>query len=418
MENEKMAILKMLEDKKISAEEAARLLEAVGKSGGEGEKILDSDLQKKVDSRKKTEKKQTYTYSQTSSQPYSQTSSQTSQTTEKTSSSADDFARDIQRKFEDFARRIEPAVKRAAEVVAEKADTFSKSFQYKPPNPDKPANPGADQSYFKSGSVEKRFDTKVEGSANQINVSGLNGDVFVRGYNGSNITGKILYRAKSSARESAREIDIIKLGNKYILNYRKEDFESVSVDLFIPEKLFNNVLVENVNGKTSVSTIVSKNILVVNRNGNASVENISSDSIKIEADNSALVISNISAKESVVENYNGSIKFLNPNVKNFKVDAFNAGVELSIENFVSFDEYLWELESANGKIYLNLPATRDIGYYVNARANLGRVEISLMGLEFITNKDNAVEARTVYYDELPVKVLLRLETSNAPITIN
>jgi DUF4097 and DUF4098 domain-containing protein YvlB len=391
MENEKMMILKMLEEKKITAEEAARLLEVVGKPGA------------KPAPQKKTETRQTNEQAkeQTKGKPEANSAN-----------SMEDFARDIQRKFEDFARRVEPAVKRVAEVVAEKADTFSKSIHTK-------TSPGADYAYFAKGSSsEKRFDAKVEGSANQINIAGLNGDVSVRGYNGSSITGKIFHRPKASARESVREIDIIKLGNKYILNYRPEDFESVAVDLFIPEKLFDNVLIDNVNGKTSVSTIISKNVLIRGRNGNAAVSDITGDNIKIECNNSILTVSNISAREGVIENYNGSIKFINPKVKNLKVDAFNAAVELSMENFTSYDEYLWEFEAANGKIYMNLPVTRDAGYYVNARANLGRVDVSLMGLEFMTRKDSAVEARTIYYDALPVKVLLRLETSNAPITIN
>ncbi len=390
MESDKLLILKMLEEKKITAEEAAKLLESVG--GGKATKKV-------------------YNHDNNTNRPNSQEGQ-----------SIDDFTSDMAKKFDNLAKDLEPKIHSLTKVIAQKtadaADKLSKTLQnyqeseIKTPPP-RTAPPRPETRTYGPGK-EKTFEMVVSGNENQLNLSSLNGDVFIKGYNGDKITLKLFYKS----RKNSDDIEFVKLSNKYLLNYNEDDFETVSLDIFLPEKLFSNLIIDTNNGKISVSTVVCEYLIINNLNGSTALKDINCQNMKIDCNNNNLSLENIKGKIAKVENYNGSLNLTNLDVEKVKIDSFNCNINANIETYNLFEEYVWEIEASNGKIGFNLPSRNNIGYYINARTSLNNVKVGIVGLSYLANSANFIEARSINYDSVSKRILLRMETSNAPIVIN
>lgn len=391
MSNEKIMILKMLEEGKITADEAERLLGTVGKESahtGSG-----------------------------ASTSYSRQNTNNSAGTggASTGGSAftgfDEFTNDLGRKFETFARDMEPKLQKFTEVVAEKtvnvADKISKSFASETVS--RPVPTGS----FGPG-MEKNIEMIVQPGYNELSLSTANGDMLIKGYNGDKITAKLFYKP----RRAGAAIDMIKLGGKYYLNYNEDDFEKVSVDMFVPEAMFQVVNLSNINGRLDVSSIKTDHFVAANANGSTRVASLVCDSIKMDCSNGMLDISGIRGGNAQIENFNGSIEANDIDVSALKLIGGNGGINVSVAYLRTYSEYVWAVEASNGRLNMNLPTLPELGYHIKAHTTLGTVKIGLTNMNYISNSHSFTEARSIHFDSAAKKVKLSLETSNGPLVVN
>lgn len=399
MANEKMKILQMLEEGKITSAEAARLLDSAGdpapraaRPAGNGGP-QESFREPAPDGRR----------------------SETSRQNAPPPARGDDFISDLGRKFETFAKDLEPKIIKLTDSVAEKTvqltDSLSKSLSqteersYRAPSP------------AQASGAEKNFELPVEAGYNELSMSCINGNVMIRGYNGDKITARVTVRPRKNARAS-KEIALMRLGNKYFLSYEEDDYEAVSVDAYIPENLFNVLNISNTNGNSDISTVKSDIMSFVNSNGRVKLNNLMADSIQAECDNGPLVISQVAAKNAKIENFNGVIDALDLDVSGLSLISFNGGITLNASSLARHTDYVWAAETSNGKMTLNLPTMPDLGYHIKASTSLSSIKVGLVGLNYIVNTANMIEAKSISFDSCHKKAKLVLETSNGPLVVN
>lgn len=405
MSSEKMMILKMLEEGKIDAAEAARLLSAV--EGG-------------------TVKPQPHTYEKPSApkprpEPYSGNNQRKSAPPTDTERTLDNFTNDLSKKFETFARDMEPKIYKFTETVADAtgkvADKISKTLASPPPSsparPTASASPAAPKSGY-ANMTERIFEAVVTPGYNELNFSGLNGDVLIQGYNGDKISARIYYRAK----KAGAPIEIMKLGNKYFLNYEEDDFEKVCIDAFVPGQMFNNIVVATINGQINVSALEPDYLSVSNLDGATTLKDIVSENIKMDCSNGTLKLENLRGVNAKIENFNGNVSALGIDIQNLSLITANGSLGMNIAYFNTYAEYVWAVETSNAKMTLNLPSSPDLGYHLKAHATFSNIKIGLTGLSYIVNDPAYVEAKSINYDRAAKNIKLSLETSNAPLVIN
>jgi len=126
----------------------------------------------------------------------------------------------------------------------------------------------------------------------------------------------------------------------------------------------------------------------------------------------------IKAQNAQIENFNGAIDALDIDSANLKLTSVNGGIVVNMSQFAEFSDYIWDIESSNGKLTLNLPTYPDLGYHVKGQASLGQIRIGLTNLNFLFNSSTMTEAKSIHYDRSDKKVKLALETSNATLQIN
>jgi len=368
--NEKMMILDMLQKGKITADEAAKLLGTVEDSP------------------------------QSPAPHHEPPRSNDNRPSPPPSGSGIDFD-ELGRKFATFAKTMEPKIQKATEVVAEKtvfyADKLARSLEnsgasvaasaHRPPSP-APA-PGAAEG------TEKTIELTVGDGYNELSLSGLNGLVQIKGYNGDKISARIHY--KSKIRNPS--IELMQLGSKYYLNYDEDSFDFVAIDAYVPSHKFKVI---NINGM----------------NGQMDISDLQADSIKCESGNGRLAIKGITANTAIFEHCNGAVDAGEIDAEKLSLTSFNGPVTLYTSAFRQFDEYLWNVETSNAKLTLNVPTLPNLGYHIRAHDTLGSIRVGLTGMEFMTNDPGFVEAQSAGFNTLGKKVRLSLETSNAALSVN
>ncbi|MCL2376427.1 MAG: DUF4097 domain-containing protein [Defluviitaleaceae bacterium] len=405
MANEKMMILKMLEEGKISAEDAAKLLAS-------------ADAPKPAPSG--------YTGPSGSSFDNTPRPNSPAPAPRPAGSTVDDMGK----KFDEIVKKVEPTIKKVTETVVVKtasaADSISKSFASHGEKRG-PAAPSGGGTYFpqapkpaaaaKFGSgagVEEMIEILVRQSGAELNLSGLNGQVLVKGYNGDKISAKIYTVAKRAGAKA----ELAVLGNKYYLAYDENDFERVCIDAFVPETMFDSIRIATVNGDIRAATLSTTFLQVDNMNGTTEITGINAQNIAAESNNGALRFADSAAHTAAIENFNGGISISKVDIANFKAATFNGAVDMQIAGFEAYDNYDWHVETSNGKLTLILPSYNTLAYHIKAQAALDNVKLGLVGMNYLRNDKSFVEAKSINYDGAMKKVNMALFTSNAPLVVN
>ncbi|MCL1863554.1 MAG: DUF4097 domain-containing protein [Defluviitaleaceae bacterium] len=379
---EKLRILKMVENGQISATEAAQLLQA-------------------TDSR------------------YSGYNTNDGGTADSSSTSLEELGR----KFESFARDAAPKVEKFAEVVAGKiagaADRLSDAFvQHADSAEDSSRSQRSSEKRSPGGgggtSFEKQIEIFVEaGSHNELSLSGLGGEVRVKGYNGDKITARVSYRARANA-----PIEMVKLGGKYFLKYESGDFTMVSIDAYVPERAFGVIKLDGMNGVLDVSSLSATEMSFSNANGDIALSNLSAKNITAESSNGRFYVSKITAENASFENLNGPVDADELDVAKLKLHNYNSTLSLIMSKFARYRDYIWNVETGNAKLNINLPSAHDLGYHIKAHAAMGEIRLGLTGMQYLINEPSLVEARGSNFDTAAKKIKMAVETSNAPLLIN
>ena len=406
--NEKMQILKMLEDGKISAEQAARLLEAANPGTVPA-----------PDRKKPALDKQQYSQ-RTSEAPRTETSYSNSNGRQKTASgsgSFDNFTDELGKKFEAFRKDFEPKLQKFTAAVAEKtataADKISKTMSEAGQSgggaPKRAAAPG-----FSSGTT-KNIEMHVTSGDNELNLSAFCAPLMIKGYNGDKISVKLMYKAKVSG----ARIELVTLGSKYFLDYNADEFSMVAVDAFVPEYMFYSIKASVDNGELSLSSINAEYVDLYNSNCNVTASGITCKYLKIESGNSReMRLASVAAEKAIIENFNGNIVCDGVDVENLKLATFNGLITMNVAAFSKYSDYSWMVETANNRLQLNLPTAPGLGYHICASTTLGNVRLGLTGMNFLINTKNRTEAKSINYDSAAKKVNMSLETSNGDLILN
>jgi len=428
MQNEKMSILKMLEDGKITAGEAARLLEAATPPTGRPAKAGEGRPDRPQRDREPRHQGGGEAHHPGDGKAHHRGDGESRHPGNESrrprpspgggERSFDGFADDLGKKFEGLAREWEPKLQRFAEAVVEKtadaADKLSRTIS--PPATEeqrrtgpKPSSPGP-----ASAGTLTTFEKTVKPGHNELALKGKNANVRVKGYNGDKITLKVITKAKTSH----PELDFMQLGERYVLHYSESDFEKVEVDALIPEALFDVVKISGNNGALDISSIQTGHLFVEFANGKAECRGISGDNLEIAHVNGPLVLLDISGQNGKMETTNGPVKASGMDIENLRLETTNSPMEILISGFKRHRSYTWMLETSNADMALNLPTGPDLGYYVKCHTSLGRIKNGLVNMDYSVNDNAHMEARSFRYDESPKQIKLSLETSNASISIN
>jgi len=422
MQNEKLMILKMLENGQITADEASRLLQAADSGGGTPP---------------------TPPPSQSAPPPVPppppapaggtryDSAAPGNNGRPPTSGAAPSTMEDLGRKFESFARDMAPKVQKFAEsavgaivgVTDKVSDAFSSpgsgtgaghpapthgSQMHRPSSPSPVATAAGGVTVV---NIEKLVEA---GTHNELSISGLNGEVRIKGYNGDKITARLSYKAK----RAGAHIELVKLGGKYFLNYESDEFSQVSIDAYVPERAFGVIKVDSINCVVDCSSLAANDMRIVNANGNVNLSGLSAATLTAENGNGRLAVSNIAADTAAIENINGQLECTELDIANLKLTNYNSPISIIMSGFNRHTDYLWNVETGNAKLSMNMPTMPNLGYHIKAHAAMGEIRLGLTGLQFLINEPSLVEARSVSFDHASKKLKLAAETSNAPLTIS
>lgn len=360
MSEEKMMILKMLEQGKITPSEATELLNAV------------KDKEKNV---------------------------------RPTSSVQTDFGK----KVEILSKDLEPKLKKATKTIFDKTAYFA----------DKLSRTLSDSSTFSPfiGGKEKTVELHVGSKYNaELRFNGKNGMIYIKGYNGDKITAKINYIPK----DSSHDITLIESGNIFYLNYDEGYFNRVAVEAFVPDTLFKKLYLETNNDQIIIDGFKAEEMTLYNSNGAIELKNIKTGKLEAETSNGRILLENISGKYMKAETSNGKIQAKQCDIEKMEIATSEAEIllDVSLSKLEESDFYQWSLETSNGAVKMNTLKDSRVGYNLKANTSLNGVQVNIGNMDYKVNEKNYVKGISNHYSMAEKKISLDLETSNAPIIIN
>ena len=393
---EKLLILKMLQDGKITIEEATKLLDALE---GNGKQSAGEN-----------------TTRQQRSQPNFH--DEIFKVREKVKEWQKDFKgnysqKDFDRAVEEFSVKAEKVGKSLASTtfgIFDKMIDFVGSF----------VDTNAFNIFGSYAMAERTFET-VATEGMDLEIEGINGYIQVK----KHLENKIII--KSKVRSPQNNADSILMfaeaGNLVSVKINKVGNISVSHEVFLPEVYFNKVRLETSNGKIYVEDSKSQAFEAITRNSHIDLMGVNSDQIKLNTRNAKIQIGYVIGRNIEVNTNNSVIDI--KHVKSENIRAVNMNGRITVENAQNLEgasDLNLYLSTTNGGIKVNMNDMDNRGYKVKGKTTNG--SINLLIPEMTYNNLNRqemggsfIEAESNGYGSYPERVSITAETINGYIEI-
>jgi len=380
--DEKMMILKMLEEGKINAEEALKLLESIEKNNQSDPKASSN----KDGNRAATGK--------------------LNDTLNKFSKKAEEFADKYGPEFIEKIESISNDFANAAVKFADKIVNF--------------INSGFNNTdIYKT--LSKQFTIPVK----------ENSKLIIRTQNIAITTHKtdkpevIVDLKLKSFFENTDIDDLITLKNEndtlYLvtnLHFKMWGF----LEIYIPESI-KSVDIETSNSKCSLSDFIGDNLNCTTSNGKIEMASCSAKSLVVRTNNSKIKISGTKSNEAEIMTSNSNIEFDDCRFDNLKSFTSNGSIYLNNFDSVEETEGKYVLQTSNGKISINLGKNMSADCKIKASTSVGNIKVSELDPSYFVEKDKGnVKAEAIIqsrnYDTSNRKIFIEASTSNSSIYIN
>ncbi|MGE5613596.1 MAG: DUF4097 family beta strand repeat-containing protein [Bacillota bacterium] len=399
---EKMMILKMLQEGRINSDEAAKLLEALEEkekdtsggmrfgrakaSGSPGHNYFDevAKVRERINE-----------WRHEISKNYNQ-------------KDFDKMIDDLSAKAEKFGKHLATA----AFGVADKIVDFVGSM----------IDTGAFNIFGNCVQVEKTYEAVPVAGAD-IELQATNGPIVVKKHDEDKILIRAKIRTPQENAESALAF-VNENGNVSLKLAKPDTFNlSVSYDVFVPAVKFNKLSLETKNSKICVEDTVSEYFSGVTRNGTIDLTGVTGNNINVETKNAKVVLNYLVGKDIKISTSNAAIDI--KNLRTEKMEASTVNGKISLDNLQIFEnasEAGLVLKTKNADIKANMNDSENKGYKIEARTTNGGINLLIPNLLYrnIPRDDGSgrlAEAETENYSAAAQKVNIYAITQNGYIEI-
>lgn len=400
---ERMMILKMLQEGRINSDEAAKLLEA-----------LDQKQNTESASNQAGPSRNCY-------RPQHNYYDEVAKCRERIS----DWKREISKNYnqKDFDKMVDDFSAKAEKIgkdvttatlgVVDKVVDFVGSF----------VDTGAFNIFGSCATIEKVYEAPATAGTDLV-LQATNGQIFIRKHDEEKIIIKAKIRTPQANAENV--LTFINQENVVSLRLAKPDtFNlSVSYEVFVPAVKLNKILLETKNSKISVEDTLSSEFISITRNGAIDLMGVNSDKITAETKNAKVDVNYLIGREIKIDTQNSIVEI--KNVKAEKLGASSINGKIMLENLQQYNEsneINLTLKTKNADIKANMnDSTEDTGYKVSARTSNGGINLLIPNLLYRNGMraDGSVrqaEAETENYTSSANKVNIVAETQNGYIEI-
>lgn len=394
---EKMMILKMLQEGKISSEEAAKLLEALeGASRQSGSDAGQARQQK--------------------AQP--NYNDEIAKMRERIKEWKDDFKKsynqkDFDKVVDEFSTKAEKIGKNVAATtfgLVDKMIDFVGSV----------VDTGSFNIFGNMNVVEKNFEAAIQDGMD-LDLEAINGQIFIKKHQENKIV--IKSRIRSSLGNAETALKYSDTGNAVSLKIDKTGNISVSLEVYIPAVRFNKIRLESLNGRIYVEDALSSEFESITKNASIDLMGISSDKIAVNTRNAKISLTYVTGNDISINTNNSLIEI--KNIKAGNLQAVTTNGRIYVENVQSRDgvsEEFISLKTTNGDIKANMNDMDSKAYKVKAQTTNGSVNLLIPEMIYHNagrqaNRGSFVEAESSGFDTNPQKVNIYAETVNGYIEI-
>ena len=395
---EKMLILKMLQEGKISSEEAAKLLEA-----------LDGAQKQSAD-----------TSAGRQQRPQANYYDEITKVKERISEWKRDFSKnynqkDFDRMVDDFSSKAEKVGKNVATAtfgIVDKIADFVGSV----------VDTGSFGIFGGYAVVEKTFEADAK-EGMDLELEGANGQIVVKKHQEENIIIKAKVRSPQNNADGLLLFNNSE--NAVALKLAKTEGlpVSVSYEVFIPVVKFNKLRLETKNGKIVVEDTTAGEFECITKNAAIELMGVTAEKVTVDTKNARVDMNYVIGRDISLNTKNAMVDL--KNLKVGKLGAYTVNGRITVENVQNYEnspEATMELRTKNGGIKVNMNDTEDRAYRIKARTTNGGLNMLVPGLLYKnapgqSNSPKNVDAETEGFENAPQKVTIYAETCNGYIEV-
>jgi DUF4097 and DUF4098 domain-containing protein YvlB len=411
---EKMLILKMLQEGKITTDEAVKLLEALEKSStstaSSGSRIneIKDELAAKLNEMKIDEKLNKFgekatKFAETLGEKAGKLAGQYGENinSEKINNNTAKFT-------EEFAKRMESLGQDIAESTSKLADTFASQLG----------------GLFETGYEKYRYSSTynypiTEGASIYLRTN--NFSIKVSPTEAKEVVVNLYANSSLPQLVIDDYFKAIVDGNSYRLS---SDFPGRTwgkIEVQLPKGM-DILSFSTDNAKCEISDMEAKFINCSTSNGRVILARCNADEIEILTDNEKVLLDEASARTANIRTSNSKIAIGNCRLDNVDAKTSNASIMASTSRKGDSLTSSYTLNTSNGKIDVGLGSAEGFEHMVDAHTTMGSININLANLTYSMDKKNigmesTAQVKSENFDTASNKVTIKANTSNAPINI-
>ncbi len=260
-----------------------------------------------------------------------------------------------------------------------------------------------------------KFEETIEGAfdagdfAPEIDFKTLNGRVAVESWNQPGYMVKLIKRIKAPSEQEAkaRAADLVRVerdGKRLSIRFSQPQpmifgGHGLAIIAFLPKDRMYKFLLQTANGKVEMKDLKATTVDAITSNGVVKMDNVEAERVESRTSNGKVLLKT-SAKDVKAHSSNGRITVVPTGV---------AG------------DAQYDLSTSNGSIRVQTGKPDGIGFSFDLRTTNGKVSIEESDLEYEVNERHhglrSVKARTKGFAEAPRKMSVVAHTSNGSIVV-
>lgn len=411
---EKMLILKMLQEGKITTDEAVKLLEALEKSSAStvpsGSRIneIKDELAAKLNEMKIDEKLNKFgekatKFAETLGEKATKFAGQFGEnmSSEKINNNTEKFT-------EEFAKRMESLGQDIAESTSKLADTFASQLG------------GLFETGYEKFKYSSSYNYPVtEGASIYLRTN--NFSIKVNPTEAKEIVVNLYANSSLPQLVIDEYFKAIVDGSSYRLS---SDFPGRTwgkIEVQLPKGM-EILSFSTDNAKCEINDMQAKLINCSTSNGRVVIARCSADEIEILTDNERVLLDEASARTANIRTSNSKIAIGNCRLDNVDAKTTNGSIMVSTSRKGDSLSANYILSTSNGKIDVGLGSAEGFEHMVDAHTTMGSITVNLANLTYSMDKksigmESTAQVKSEGFDTASNKITIKANTSNAPINI-
>lgn len=421
MNEEKLLILKMVEEGKITAQEAAALIDALEGTEKAGEVWSDEAEKTETGSHSFFEKKE-------KTEENEKWWTRMNRIWEKLEKMGDsEFTRRLEEEATRFGKNVEEAAEKFARVLEER---IQRDVRPALANlPEFLANlPVIGELAGQFAIVTDEVTGMLAGEHIKLDLNTKDGFIEVEGWEEDHyrliMRKKVRGADEASARQRAAEIvQLTESSDSLQLTTRPGLNEAVSIRLNVPQGKIYDLDLEACNGHIKLVGLKLGSGKVITSNGRVAVKDVQGDRLFVQTSNGGLESDRVTAAELTLMTSNGKIKAAG-NTGRLEARTSNGSIRVwpqADAAGTSFREQSLDLHTSNGSIGVKLPESLQDACWLDAGTTFSSINVGLDNLNYHLDErklgNNRVQAETPGFASSDVKVRIVARTKNGSINI-
>jgi len=276
----------------------------------------------------------------------------------------------------------------------------------------------------------------IVGDIKSLKILGKNAPVEIVGYSGNAIKVEVKYQGK----RGNAQVYLSEEGGNYELLYDYNAMRALGVECYVPNVMIGHLHGESKNSKVELRNVSANDVELLTRNSKIEIEGVSANNITAKTSNSKIEMEKTKAKIARLTTSNSKIETEDIDVEQLYLKTSNSGIK--VENpvidsvaegsslsaagsqyppgdfraaSITAKERVIEATTSNGGVEVNIP--QGMAVKLQASTSNGRVECKLNDLVVNEISKNFLSGKSVNYDTAQNRVKVNINTSNSTVRI-